>query len=50
MTRIGRSCRGLLAPDERLLLGDTPDSLDSRYFGPVATARIEGVYREAWTW
>lgn len=46
---VWRGCRRL-APDERLLLGDTPDSLDSRYFGPVATARIEGVYREAWTW
>ena len=44
-----RGCR-LLAPDERLLLGDTPTSLDSRYFGPVTTARIEGVYREALAW
>lgn len=42
-------CRRLAA-DERLLLGDTPTSLDSRYFGPVTTARIEGVYREILTW
>lgn len=44
-----RGCRRL-GPDEHLLLGDTPDSLDSRYFGPVTTARIEGVYRETLTW
>lgn len=42
-------CRRL-APDERFLLGDTPTSLDSRTFGPVVTARIEGVYRETLTW
>lgn len=44
-----RGCRRLAA-DERLLLGDTPSSLDSRYFGPVRSARIEGVYRETLTW
>lgn len=44
-----RGCRRL-APDERLLLGDTPSSLDGRYFGPVSTAQIEGVYRETLTW
>lgn len=42
-------CRRL-APDERLLLGDTPTSFDGRYFGPVTTTRIEGVYRETLTW
>lgn len=46
---VWRDCRRL-APDERILLGDTADSLDSRYFGPVTTDRIEGVYREALTW
>ncbi len=44
-----RDCRRLAA-DERLLLGDTPTSLDSRYFGPVTTAQIEGVYRGSLTW
>ncbi|MDQ1193889.1 conjugative transfer signal peptidase TraF [Brevundimonas vesicularis] len=44
-----RGCRRLAA-DERLLLGDTPTSLDSRYFGPVTTAQIEGVYRGTLTW
>ena len=46
---VWRGCRRL-APDERFLLGDTPTSLDSRYFGPVRTAQIEGVYRETLTW
>lgn len=46
---VWRGCRRLAA-DERLLLGDTPNSLDSRYFGPVTTSRIEGVYREVLTW
>lgn len=46
---VWRGCRRLNA-DEHLLLGDTPTSLDSRYFGPVRTAQIEGVYREALTW
>lgn len=46
---VWRGCRRL-APDERLLLGDTPTSLDSRYFGPVKLGEIDGVYREALTW
>lgn len=46
---VWRGCRRLAA-DERLLLGDTPTSLDSRYFGPVSVARIQGVYRETLTW
>jgi type IV secretory pathway protease TraF len=28
--------------------GRTPDSYDSRYFGPVATDRLWGVYRPLW--
>lgn len=46
---VWRDCRRLAA-DERLLLGDTPNSLDGRYFGPVSVSRIQGVYREALTW
>lgn len=37
-------CR-ILAPDELLLLGDTPDSFDGRYWGPVTTRLISGVWR-----
>lgn len=38
-------CRPLAA-DEVFLMGDTPDSFDSRYFGPVSAADIEGVWRK----
>jgi conjugative transfer signal peptidase TraF len=44
-----RECR-LLAPDEVFLLGDTPGSFDSRYFGPVRRSDVAGVYREILTW
>jgi conjugative transfer signal peptidase TraF len=37
-------CR-VLAADEILLLGDTPDSFDGRYWGPVTTRMISGVWR-----
>ncbi len=42
-------CRQL-ADGELFLLGDTPTSFDSRYFGPVDRAAIAGVYREGPTW
>ena len=42
-------CRRL-APDELFLLGDTAGSFDSRYFGPVRTRDLEGVFRETLTW
>jgi type IV secretory pathway protease TraF len=53
-----RSGRGLphwsgcrrLAPGERLLVGDTATSFDSRYFGPAPGAAVIGVYRAVWTW
>jgi conjugative transfer signal peptidase TraF len=38
-------CR-TLSGDEVFLMGDTPDSFDSRYFGPVRVADIEGVWRK----
>lgn len=44
-----RGCRRLAA-DELFLLGDTPSSFDSRYFGPVRRSDVVGVYREAMTW
>lgn len=44
-----RGCRRL-ASDELFLLGDTPSSFDSRYFGPVRRADVVGVYRETLTW
>lgn len=39
-------CR-VLGADEYLLLGDTPDSFDGRYWGPTPRNRIEGVWRPA---
>lgn len=44
-----RQCR-VLAADEVFLLGDTPGSFDSRYFGPVRRSDVVGVYREILTW
>lgn len=42
-------CRVLLT-DELFVLGDTPDSFDSRYFGPVRRTAVAGVYRGVLTW
>jgi len=39
-----RGCR-VLAPGEVLLLGDTQDSFDGRYWGPISVQLIEGVWR-----
>jgi conjugative transfer signal peptidase TraF len=38
------ACR-ILGPDEVLILGDTPDSFDGRYWGPIDIRTIEGVWR-----
>jgi conjugative transfer signal peptidase TraF len=42
-------CR-TLAPDEIFVLGDSADSFDSRYFGPVRHRAVAGIYREIVTW
>ncbi|MBI3438515.1 MAG: S26 family signal peptidase [Proteobacteria bacterium] len=39
-----QGCR-LLARDEVFLIGDTPDSFDSRYWGPIRRRLIDGVWR-----
>lgn len=44
-----RGCRRR-GEEELFLLGDTPSSFDSRYFGPVSRSRVTGVYREMLTW
>lgn len=44
-----RGCRRL-RPGEVFLLGETPQSFDSRYFGPVPVSRVVGIYRETLTW
>lgn len=46
---VWRGCRRLAA-DERLVLGDSAASFDSRYFGPVRLAAVEGVYKAVWRW
>ena len=40
-----RGCR-ILGADEVLLLGDTRDSFDGRYWGPINVRLIEGVWRK----
>jgi conjugative transfer signal peptidase TraF len=42
-------CRRLGA-DQLLVLGDTPTSFDSRYFGPVRADSVTGIYVEALRW
>lgn len=42
-------CRQLEA-DALFLLGDTPSSFDSRYFGTVRRSEAAGVYRRVLTW
>ena len=41
-------CRELVQ-GEFFLLGDAPDSFDSRYFGPVSSARVIGRLAPLWT-
>ncbi|WP_309630136.1 S26 family signal peptidase [Brevundimonas sp.] len=44
-----RGCRRL-GRGELFVLGDTPGSFDSRYFGPVEVEDLDGVFREILTW
>lgn len=46
---IWSGCRRL-EPHELFLLGDTPGSFDSRYFGPVHDDEVDGVFAEILTW
>lgn len=39
-----------LAPGEIFLLGDTDESFDSRYFGPVRTSDLRGAFRGLFLW
>lgn len=39
-----------LKEDEVFLLGDSPESFDSRYFGPVSRTQIWGRAVPIWTW
>jgi type IV secretory pathway protease TraF len=41
---------GRLGPQELFVLGDTPTSFDSRYFGPIRGLQTAGVYKAALTW
>lgn len=40
---VWRGCRAL-GPAELFLLGDSPDSFDSRAFGPVDRSSVIGVF------
>ena len=54
--RLGRrlpvftGCRRLGAGEVFLLNADAPDSLDSRYFGPIPQKGVIGRARAVWTW
>ncbi|MDA8347831.1 MAG: S26 family signal peptidase [Pseudomonadota bacterium] len=41
---------GILGRGEFLLLGDTWDSYDSRYFGPISARAVVGRAIPLWTW
>lgn len=44
-----RGCRRL-GRGELLVMGDSPTSFDSRYFGPVEGGAVAGVYKEVFRW
>lgn len=43
------ACR-VLDDQEIFVAGDTAESFDSRYFGPVRLSAVSGVYQEVLTW
>lgn len=46
---VWRSCERLPA-DDVFVVGDSANSFDSRYFGPVSRQQVDGVFRELVTW
>jgi conjugative transfer signal peptidase TraF len=44
-----RGCRRIAAGEVFLMNGNVPDSLDGRYFGPLAVSAIIGRARPVWT-
>jgi conjugative transfer signal peptidase TraF len=44
-----RSCERLPA-GQVFVVGDTANSFDSRYFGPVSRQQVDGVFKELVTW
>lgn len=45
-----RDCRDLVDGEILLVNAHAPDSLDSRYFGPISTQGVIGSVRPIWTW
>ena len=46
---IWKECRPF-DPSEYFVFSDVPHSFDSRYYGPINNADIEGVFQPLWTW
>lgn len=46
---IWKECRPF-DPNEYFVFSDVPHSFDSRYYGPISNADIEGVFQPLWTW
>jgi type IV secretory pathway protease TraF len=46
---VWRGCRRIAAGEVFLMNGNVPDSLDGRYFGPLAVSAVIGRARPVWT-